>query len=754
MKLNFLLCLAFVFCFVACGDDSSSKANDDGTSSGNDELGSSSSSFGPLDVKVTGSGYTGTITYGGQTYKTVRIGTQKWFVENLNYYDENDPFLKDATFCHENKPENCKKYGRLYKKYAALRTTKDVVATGLTSVQGVCPEGWHIATDVEWQILGKHISGCFTENFYSYPNCTDGAAFLKSKGDWNRFPIEPTDPYGFAGHPYGFYLISDDETSDVYFGDMAAWWVSSPSSNFGLFHVYLGSWSNNLLFSSSEEWENGRGSIIMSGLEYYPMTENSAFYVRCLNDSSFHTNEVDSRDPRIPPPVTNEVDPPRGDSTFGSVTYGGQTYKTVHIGSQVWFAENLNYVGANAWDNIHTECPYNIADSCLTLGRIYEWTAAMNLNYDLFDTSAASLGLVDSPHQGICPSGWHIPSEEDFATLLNYTADSVSASLGFGSSVFYYGAGFHLKSKTGWYDGGSGDDAFGFNGYPVKGLSVAWWGSGENQGEWATSIQFTAYSESEDFSLSTTSKWRPQKPVFVRCVNDRTFPIIPKESRPATEVSSSSRETKLAWDYLNPNIDYGTVEDARDAQVYKTVVIGGQTWFAENLNYAVDSSLCYKGSLDSCSKYGRLYIYKWPEQLENACPSGWHVPVKKEWNVLFSFIKSEKCTEGDTTCPSNLGRYLKSSTGWFLDGNGSNDYGFNGLPAGMFNYRNGEFHYSEGEGHWWAFDYWVDADEISYEMTYESDEVSCSENYNDAENFAYSVRCVKDTVVVENTADE
>lgn len=129
-----------------------------------------------------------------------------------------------------------------------------------------------------------------------------------------------------------------------------------------------------------------------------------------------------------------------------SVTYGelydardGQTYKTVQIGSQVWMAENLNYEVDDG-----SFCYHDSVEYCCKYGRLYNYSAAMSA----------------------CPSGWHLPTIEEWDVLYKIADD-------YDGDDYYERVGHYLKSTTGWvwdYDddelAGNGIDVFGFSAVP------------------------------------------------------------------------------------------------------------------------------------------------------------------------------------------------------------------------------------------------------------------------------------------------
>mgnify|MGYP003288637090 CR=1 FL=1 len=203
--------------------------------------------------------------------------------------------------------------------------------------------------------------------------------------------------------------------------------------------------------------------------------------------------------------------------------------------------------------------------------------------------------------------------------------------------------------------------------------------------------------------------------------------------------------------------EYGTLIDSRDGKTYKTVTIGTQTWMAENLNYADSINYpsmkrrywCYKNSLDSCAKYGRLYIWsvamdsagtfssrgKWcgyrnpncspTYPVRGICPSGWHLPDTTEWNTLYKAMGS-----------SPHAMQAKGYVNW----KGATDaYGFSAFPAG-YGYGS-DVQYIGSRANFWSATDGFYSDSYAYYWGLDAGGVKLSsyEKY-----FGYSVRCVKD----------
>lgn len=108
----------------------------------------------------------------------------------------------------------------------------------------------------------------------------------------------------------------------------------------------------------------------------------------------------------------------------GSISYAGQTYNLVGIGYQCWFRQNLN-VGTmlpsgsalpSLPGTIEKWCNANSSTVCAAQGGLYTWAEANQLAQNCDTTSCP----VPPNNQGICPSGWHIPTDNEFKTLELY----------------------------------------------------------------------------------------------------------------------------------------------------------------------------------------------------------------------------------------------------------------------------------------------------------------------------------------------
>jgi len=116
--------------------------------------------------------------------------------------------------------------------------------------------------------------------------------------------------------------------------------------------------------------------------------------------------------------------------------------------------------------------------------------------------------------------------------------------------------------------------------------------------------------------------------------------------------------------------------DSRDGRSYNVVKIGDLTWMVENLNYETETSVCPDGDSRNCKRLGRLY--SWAEA-KSVCPDGWRLPTKEDFEALVAATSGEVA---QSSSQSRAGLALKSRDGWFKKGNGSDEFGFNALPAG------------------------------------------------------------------------
>jgi len=167
--------------------------------------------------------------------------------------------------------------------------------------------------------------------------------------------------------------------------------------------------------------------------------------------------------------------------------------------------------------------------------------------------------------------------------------------------------------------------------------------------------------------------------------------------------------------------------DTRDKQRYAYVVIGEQTWMAENLNYNASGSKCYENEDANCDKYGRLYDW---ETALTACPSGWHLPSDDEWDVLVNYAGGSSVAGGE----------LKATSGWW-NSNGTDEFGFSALQ-GNGGSSDGYF-FGASEGYWWGASEDENYSDYAYRRTMGGDNDYAYWSY-DTKSQLFSVRCLQD----------
>ncbi|MGL1936276.1 MAG: hypothetical protein OCD01_14695 [Fibrobacterales bacterium] len=202
-----------------------------------------------------------------------------------------------------------------------------------------------------------------------------------------------------------------------------------------------------------------------------------------------------------------------------------------------------------------------------------------------------------------------------------------------------------------------------------------------------------------------------------------------------------------------------TIIDERDAQSYRTTVIGTQTWMAENLNYSANNTMGYcSGETTTenaltCDTYGRLYDWNVamagsqesganPSMVQGICPADWHLPSDSEWDQLMEYVDANNGSEG-------IGQSLKATTLWSSNsrgGVGTDLFGFSALPAGFggTNSRGGYYNSLTNYGIHWSTSL-SGTKVLRRDLRYSDNELSI--DYSE-KAWMGSVRCVKNAEIV------
>ncbi len=740
----------------------------------------------------------------GNVYATVQIGNQCWMRDNLRTttspstgtYLVNNEFTSgsDIAYTYTGKmarwynndsatyaPMN---YGLLYNWNAAADTFN--TAYGETSVnqsssnavsvtftvhrRGICPAGWHLPSDAEWTQLTNYVSSqseyvCGDTNINIAKALADSVLWLSSTTSCavgnNRSANNAT---GFGTLPAGWCI------SGFYNGYQSAFFWSSTTSSF------LSVYPRLLDKSNADVRRNGLND-----------SKRNGFSVRCLRDAG--TAVIDSKSC---PSATTVTD------------HEGNVYATVQIGNQCWMRDNLRtttspttgtylippagttytYTGKQArWYNNDstTYAPMNY-------GLLYNWNAAVdtfntvygetsvNTNY----SNAVSAHFFGHHRRGICPAGWHLPSDAEWTTMTTYVGNQSEYTCGDNSSYIAKA----LADSIGWItctancaicNDLAANNATGFSAFPVGGYfgdysfgsNAYFWSFTEGNGI----LAWLRYLSSNTADVGRLSNYK-YLGFSVRCLRDAIPDIIDSKSCPAAP----------------------TVTD-HEGNVYATVQIGNQCWMRDNLrtttspntgtylipaagttytytgkqarwynndsttyapmnygllynwNAAVDTFNTTYGETSVNTNYSNAVSVSFTSHRQGICPVGWHLPSDAEWTQLFDYVGQSEYVCGGTNI--NIAKALASTEGWSTygvscevgnDPSSNNATGFSALPAGRY-YSNSGYSQSGNYANFWSATESGSFYVYGRYLFYARANVFSHNFYKDE---GYSVRCLRD----------
>jgi uncharacterized protein (TIGR02145 family) len=396
----------------------------------------------------------------GNSYNVVAIGIQCWMKENLKTtkYNNNTSISNITNYntwattttgayaWYNNDINNKTNYGALYNGFA--------VDTATNGNKNICPLGWHVPTASDWALLREYLGddslvGCkLKETGFTYwnsPNtCANNSSGFSARGSGWRESYLGTFDMGMGqfgtwwcdkefsvnmdGTKVGQYrLLAYDSTklkdrfTDKNMGASVrcvrkfipdADFSTSPSL------IFVGDtvWFTDLTSYNPTNWYwdfgDGNNSNLNNPIHVYSSPGNYTVSLTVSNNfgADSKSQSINVYGVAVPcPGIPSFVD--QRDNTH---------YNTVQIGNQCWMKENLKYlpsVSGNIYSNTipyYYVYDYNGTNVTIAKGKInyniygvlYNWTAAMN-------------GFNDNPSgvTGICPQGWHLPSDNEWKQL-------------------------------------------------------------------------------------------------------------------------------------------------------------------------------------------------------------------------------------------------------------------------------------------------------------------------------------------------
>ena len=474
----------------------------------------------------------------GNIYNIVQIGTQCWTQSNLKVskYRNGDSIptglsnsqwsstSSGAYAIYNNDPFNDGLYGKLYNHYAVADS------------RGLCPTGWHLPSDGEWNVLVKYLDpNADTTCHNCFQNIAGGmmknTGTQLSLGGWFSPNVGATNQSGFTGLPGG----GGGGNSYGGLGGLAIWWSTTYAwGNFyrcrTIFNDYAGvnrtigvptdgfsvrclkntlpqvnttsvtnvtpssalvtgeviseggdqNTTRGFCYStasnptlSNDTTMNGTGTGVYSNT-LQNLTPSTTYYVRAYATNSVGTSYGSELS------FTTQLPAPQPCPGIPTVTdIDGNIYNTVQIGNQCWTQSNLKVSKYRNGDSITY-----VTDNLLWSQNVGFGSCCHYDNHLYFDTIGVGRlynGYAVLDIRGLCPTGWHIPVDADWTTLENAVGGSSVAGIALKSSSTNIGLGgwppnpLVINSNTSGFTALSAGFRDVFGGFVDFGRGGGWW---------------------------------------------------------------------------------------------------------------------------------------------------------------------------------------------------------------------------------------------------------------------------------------
>jgi uncharacterized protein (TIGR02145 family) len=636
-----------------------------------------------------------------KNYMTVKIGKQIWMKNNLSYISFNNgdsiPEIKDlnlwnsvtssALCSYNNNPSYSAKYGRLYNFYAA------------SDIRNLCPAGWHLPTNNDWDSLAKELGGILTAG---------GKMKEKGAGSWISPNIDATNESGFSAVPSGFREAGSDFKN---IGAFAGFY--SVEGNVKFLTSSTASIESKDKYSPSEGYsircikgrnalvETDSASVITSSTTTLNGKVNPNIAFTIVSFEFGLTESYDMSMQAVQSPVAGSVPVLiRADITN---LKPGTTY---HFRTK---AENIAGVTYGTDQIFTTLVPPDVSTSDATSIT----ASAANLNGTV---NANNLLAIVSFEYGTTPGYGQIVTVSRSPISGNEKINISSGLTGLKESTLYH---FRVKAQS--LAGTSIGNDLTFttltlphaktdSAYAVTSSSVSLRGK-VNSSNLSTTVLFE-YGLTKEYGDSIKVENSP-----FTGISDKLAIASVTGLTPGSTYHYRVKATSQAGMTYGGDLTFTTPLVVKDiiGNIYNTVTIGNQEWMAENLRTTrfndgavipilIDEkkwsrskkpAYCWYNNDSTSNKvpYGALYNW-YAVNTYKLCPTGWHVPSNAEWNTFIYYLGGAS-QSGNKLKEAGIAHWREPNT------EATNESGFAALPGGSRDFI-GKFSYYGFKTQWWS----------------------------------------------------